>query len=166
MPTAADIFDPLLPSIDVEDVADWGEDLEAGLPTYSTWTPGLAFATPGTSSIVLSTADGRYTKIDRLYICYFDIETSTFTHGTASGTLRITNLPATVATGYRTAMAEFQGFTKANFSQLSIVPTAGQTIATMNASGSGQSVDTTITTTDFPSGGSVILRGTLMFLIA
>lgn len=166
--SAAVVFDPLdglsPRGAAMEEAQTWGTELEGDLPTYGNWTPGLTFATPGTQNIVLSTATGRYVKIGKFYICYFSIETSTFTHGTASGTLRITGLPATVAVGYRTALAEFQGFTKANFTQLSVSPTT--TILTFTASGSGQTTDTTITTTDFPDGGSVILRGIAMFTIA
>ena len=163
--TADDIFDPAGEPI-LSDVQLWGTEIEALLPVYGSWTPGLAFATPGTSNIVLSTASGHYVKIGREYRCYFDIVTSTFDHGTASGTLRITGLPATVGTAIRTALAEFQGYSKANFTQLSVLPTSGQTIATLNASGSAQTLDTTIATTDFPDDGSVILRGEARFLVS
>lgn len=166
--TAEEVFDPLDGATprgaDMEEVKTWATEVEAQLPVYGDWTPALAFATPGTSSIILSTAVGKYVKLGRLYICSYDIVTSTFSHGSASGTLRVTGLPATVETGYRTPVAEYQGFTKANFTQLSAVPLT--TLFTFTASGSGQTLDTTLGTTDFPDVGPVILRGVVMFQVA
>jgi hypothetical protein len=79
--------------------------------------------------------------------------------------LRITGLPAAVDTAWRTPLAEWQGFTKANFTQLAVVPGSSQQ-ATLSASGSGQTIDTTLDPTDFPSGGTVILRGEARFTVA
>lgn len=69
------------------------DDYEEG-----TWTPVLTFATPGDLSVAYSSRAGRYTKIGRLVQLNFSVLTSTFTHTTASGTLRVTGLPFTSAT--------------------------------------------------------------------
>ena len=57
------------------------------------WTPVLEYATPGTSSIILSTNDGRYHRIGNKVTLSWSIVTSTFTQGTASGALQISGLP-------------------------------------------------------------------------
>lgn len=61
----------------------------------STWTPAVTFTTPGDLAIVLSVAKGKYLRIKNTVTITFHIFTSTFTHTTASGNLRITGLPFT-----------------------------------------------------------------------
>lgn len=63
------------------------------------WTPGLTFDTPGNLNVVFSSQVGKYTKIGRLVLLEFFMATSTFTHTTASGSLRVTGVPFTQATG-------------------------------------------------------------------
>lgn len=59
------------------------------------WTPTVTFVTPGDVSVVYSVRIGRYIKIGQFVIVWFQIQTSTFTHTTASGSLLITGLPFT-----------------------------------------------------------------------
>ena len=64
------------------------DDYEEG-----TFTPGIAYETPGTSSITFSAQFGTYTKVGRVVYFTTDVRIQTFSKGTASGSLRITGLP-------------------------------------------------------------------------
>jgi hypothetical protein len=63
-----------------------------------TWTPALAWSTPGTSTIVAASRGGTYVKNGNLVTCSFYFDDATFTNGTASGFLTMTGLPFTAAT--------------------------------------------------------------------
>jgi hypothetical protein len=132
------------------------------VPGTGSWTPVLTFATPGDLVVAYSTQSGSYTKIGSLYICSFVVGTSTFTHSTASGALRLTGLPATVSTSYRGSVA-WSGITKANYTQVTSVPT-GAGIIQFSASGSGQALNN-VSAGDMPSGGAVIVNGFVMFTV-
>jgi hypothetical protein len=69
------------------------DDYEEG-----TWTPTLTFATPGNLNVVYSVRLGHHIKIGKMVTAWCIIGTSTFTHTTASGEMRITGLPFTSAT--------------------------------------------------------------------
>lgn len=60
-----------------------------------TWTPVLAWATPGTSTIVPTSATGSYVKVGNMVHCAFNHDNATFTNGTASGNLVLSGLPFT-----------------------------------------------------------------------
>ena len=62
------------------------------------WTPVLTAGTPGNLSVTYSTQVGRYTRIGGMVWLYFNIETSAFSHTTASGDVQITGLPFTAKT--------------------------------------------------------------------
>ncbi len=64
------------------------DDYEEG-----TWTPSLAYSTPGTSSFTYSQQAGYYIKIGRFVFISFNIALSAFSKGTASGTLFVANAP-------------------------------------------------------------------------
>jgi hypothetical protein len=58
-----------------------------------TWTPVLAYTSPGTSSITFSRNTGRFQKIGNRVTITFDIRLATFSKGSASGFLVVTGLP-------------------------------------------------------------------------
>lgn len=131
----------------------------------STWTPALTFATPGDLSIAYTVNTGLYTKIGRLVVVQFVILTSTFTHTTASGAATITGFPFTVNGAIdTTGVMEWQGITKANYTQVNPRPTAGDTTALLKASGSGQALSD-VAAADMPTGGTVLLRGTVSYCV-
>ena len=66
------------------------DDYEEG-----TFTPTITFATPGNLNVVYSTQTAFYTKVGRAVHCLINIQTSTFTHTTASGNALIGTLPFT-----------------------------------------------------------------------
>ena len=129
-----------------------------------TFTPTLTFATPGDLSVVYSSRVGIYTRIGRVVTISFQIITSTFTHTTASGALQITGAPFTSGStqAWSNALGNFQGFTKANYTQVGSQIGASATTLTFPVSGSGQATGDS-NTGDWPSGGTVILRGTLTY---
>ena len=57
------------------------------------WTPTLTAATPGDISVTYSVRLGRYTPIGGMVWLHCLIETSAFTHTTATGDLQISGLP-------------------------------------------------------------------------
>jgi hypothetical protein len=63
-----------------------------------TWTPALAFSTPGDSSFGYNYQTGSYTRIGRQITLSCYIALNAFSKGTASGGLRITGLPFTAGT--------------------------------------------------------------------
>lgn len=83
------------------------DDYEEG-----TFTPTLTFDTPGNLAITYTVRTGNYTKIGRMVNFACRILTSSFTHSTASGNLRITGLPFTAintTTNYSLATAYASG---------------------------------------------------------
>jgi hypothetical protein len=132
-----------------------------------TWTPVLTFATPGDLSITYNAQIGAYTKIGRLVHLSIDVQTSSFTYTTASGAMNITGSPYTaLASPAVTPRGDcaWQGITKANFTQASFAFGAGSSTVLIQMSGSGQAL-TTLTATDMPTGGTVILRGNITFQV-
>lgn len=129
------------------------------------WTPVLTCLTPGDLNITYSTQYGTYKKIGRRVFLTFYIVTSAFTHTTASGDIRITGLPFSCGTfeisGFGSA-SEWQGITKANYTQLGFLVIAGNNFISPRMSGSGQSV-AYLSIADMPSAGSVRIFGTLEY---
>lgn len=137
--------------------------LSGNILTNGTWTPGITFATVGNLNVVYSAQVGRYQRTGNLVKASFTIVTSTFTFTTASGDLRITGFPFTMAGATVDAGAVFvQGYTKANFTQTTVTPVGSQTFANITVSGSGQS-QATMKAADMPTGGTVIINGTLIY---
>ena len=131
----------------------------------NTWTPVLTFATPGDLSVVYTTQLGLLAFQNGLYAVFFNIVTSTFTHSTASGALQITGAPIANNSALNIVGAlAWSGITKANYTDIAAQFAASAT-PTINfrASGSGQAV-ANLTTADVPSGGTMNLRGTIMFV--
>jgi hypothetical protein len=133
------------------------------------WSPVLTFDTPGNLNVAYAHQVGRYIVKDGWIFTEFSIQTSTFTHTTASGNLRITGLPVSHVnvTGLITggALAEFGGITKANYTQFSAWLLGATNIINIRASGQGQA-PATVVTGDCPTGGAITLRGVLVFKVA
>ena len=104
------------------------------------WTPSISFATPGDLDIIQPVQIGSYIRLGQMVFCQFEVDTSTFTHTTASGELRITGLPyvpasvGTYASGH--GVVSYQGITSSR-SQLGLMIANGMVI--IEASGSGMS---------------------------
>lgn len=132
----------------------------------STFTPVLTFATPGNLNVVYGAQTGRYTRINNRVIIQIAIETTTFTHTTASGALRITGLPYSAVNASNVVPQggmTFQGITKAGYTQ--IAPTVSSNYVNFVASGSGVGASNVVAA-DVPSGGTVILYVSIVYEIA
>lgn len=137
-------------------VLDWYEE--------GTFTPVLTFATPGDVAVAYTNQVARYTRIGNRIHAQIDILTSSFTHTTASGNLRITGMPVGImprATGARWQGAlEFQGITKATYTNFAMAAIALDASLYITASGSGVA-RSLVTAADMPTGGSVIINSQL-----
>lgn len=131
------------------------------LGTSGTWTPVLAYATPGTSSWAASVQVGRY----RLYgkLCFFDFFiTAVPTNGTASGNLQIQGFPFTsvnVANASHEFPIAMTGFTKAGSFTLVGRVSVNSTAALIDVSTTAAAI-TSIAVADIPTGGTVTIKGT------
>ena len=138
------------------------DDYEEG-----TWTPVLTFATAGDLSVAYGRAVGRYQKIGNTVYVSFTVFASTFTFSTASGELRVTGLPFTVANSpenYLSAAVAFEGYTKANYTVVYAEPVPGASYFTFTAYGSGQTL-AGLATADVPSGSRKIIQGQLQYRV-
>ena len=135
---------------------DWYEE--------GTFDPVLTFITPGNVSVAYTNQVARYTRIGNRVNVQIDILTSAFTHTTASGNLTITGMPAAItprATGARWQGAlEFQGITKATYTNFVMAAIASDAKLYISAGGSGVA-RSLVTAADMPSGGSVVINAQL-----
>ncbi len=134
------------------------------------WTPVITFATPGDLAVTYATQVGKYKRIGNLIIASFALQTSAFTHSTASGNLQVTGLPFpevnTSSIAPTVAMQAWQGITKANFTQMGGTISAGASTISFGMSGSGQNFTAGPNTTEMASGGTIVLRGVAIYYAA
>lgn len=140
---------------------EWGQ--------LGTWTPTLTFTTPGDLSVTYGTQYGRYIKLGgSLVLLMFNIQTSAFTHATASGSLNVGGLPFTVIntsnqSGY--GAGQVRGVTKAGYTDFTFRAFTGTKVMTLVANGSGVTPGA-VAAADMPSGGTVNLIGAVFHEIA
>lgn len=131
-----------------------------------TWTPVITFGTPGDLNVVYAFQVGTYTRIGRQVTGQFYVQTSTFTHTTASGNLTMTGFPFTsnsLTASNAYGAVNFQGITKALYTQCFLNKLTNTTTGQFQMSGSAQNV-ATVTTTDMPTGGTVILACSFSYI--
>lgn len=129
------------------------------------WTPVLTFATPGNLAVTYSVQIGKLTRHGRMRFASFQILTTTFTHTTASGNLQVTGLPDTNNANIAVlGSCEWQGITKASYTQVSTSIANNTTIIQFRAFGSAQSA-ANITFSDMPTGGTIRLIGTIVYFV-
>lgn len=128
------------------------------------WTPVLTFATAGNLSVAYTNQLGRYSKIGKRVTLNFKILTSSFTHTTASGQVRITGLPYSSANNSIDSISTlyFGGITKSDYTQFVMSLAGNDNIMKGVASGQGFS-NLTVTATDMPTGSQIFLNGTLTY---
>jgi hypothetical protein len=134
------------------------DDYEEG-----TWSPTITFATPGDLSVTYATQTGRYTKIGDVVVANIDIQTSAFTHTTASGELRVSLPFAVNASIVPTGGGIFQGWTAAGYMP-SIQGDNGNSFAVPRAQGSGVNL-LTLGAAHFTTGGTVRIQATLVYKV-
>ena len=128
------------------------------------WTPTLTFATPGNLSVGYSTREASYTRIGHQITINWEIETSSFTHTTASGNLQITGVPFNTL---KTAIGsvEIQGVSKANYTSFTSRITTGAAAVNVFASRPDGFGISAVSAADMPTGGNVVIRGTLTYTV-
>lgn len=128
----------------------------------------ITFATPGNLSVAYTLRKIFYVKIGTMVFCDFAIITSAFTHTTASGDLQITGFPFTSASTtnrfWSGAISQFEGITKAGFTQFGLRLGANTTTGLVLAGGSG-AASASVQAADMPSGGTVVLIGSLAYSV-
>ena len=144
-----------IPSDDPNTLDDYEEAL---------WTPVLTCEVPGDLDVQYAMRDGRSTKIGQAVLWSFVLQTSVFTHSTASGRLRVAGFPYFHQEGLEGGALQsmgalaFGGITKAGgYTQFATRVEANQNFCIITASGSGLT-QTAVFMTDMPSGGTVILE--------
>jgi hypothetical protein len=139
-----------------------------GIPyAEGTWTPVFTFATPGNLVVAYSVQNGVYTRIGRVVHANFFIALSTFTHTTASGNAQVTGLPftsANVSNQNAYGPCFWGGITKANYTNVAARLVANSNVIDFGISGSGQT-PTTVQSGDTPTGGALVLTGTLSLVV-
>lgn len=132
----------------------------------TTWTPTLSFQTPGNLAITYSAQLGRQTKIGNLVYLEYRINTSAFSFSTASGVAKITGFPVvpggTPGSVYVGELS-VQGVTKAGYTSFCSEIDQGDATIYLLASGSGVALDN-VTAANMPTGGSVILWGSILYV--
>lgn len=135
------------------------------------WTPTITYDTPGDLSVTFSTQVGKGVKIGRLVVVTFDLVASSFTHTTASGNLYVTGLSGAGITSMNVSgvtfsgAGAFQGITKSGYTDFAPRMAHNSSSIVIGAVGSGQLVSN-VTAADTPTGGALILRGTLTLFTA
>jgi len=139
-----------------------------GLPlpyAMGSWEPALTFATPGDLSITYSIRLGRYLRLGSLVLVTFTLQSSSFTHTTASSFARITGLPfagRTLTNARWYGALTISGVTKANYTDFQCRVTFGESVIGLTANGSGR-FHATVNAADMPSGGTITLTGTVTY---
>ncbi len=135
------------------------DDYEEG-----TWTPTLTFLTPGDLSVAYTLRTGTYIKIGSLVTVNWLVQTSAFTHTTASGIALITGLPFDASLEGFGAL-QFVGWTKANYTDFSCDIQPGFSRSAIIANGDGQPAGS-ITTANLPTGGTVVVCSSTTYPVA
>jgi len=129
------------------------------------WIPAITFTTPGNLAAAYSLQQGWVERNGDFVVAHFALQTSSFTHSTASGELVIHGLPVTsqnVASERWTGPALVQGVTKSGYTSFVVAMSENTKTFGIAACGSGQAISA-VTAADMPSGGTVVLRGTVLF---
>ena len=144
-------------------VYDWGVEGE--------WTPTLTFGTPGDLAISYAfDRAGRYRRQGEIVDASFTVASTSFTHTTGSGSILITGLPfapLNVASNGSPGIVSWEGITKANYTHLTLYAAVVSSIPALRLvmSGSGQA-RAFLVAADMPSGGNVVLIGTVRYIIS
>ena len=128
------------------------------------WTPTITFTTAGDLSVVYVLQATTYERHGNVITCALDLQTSTFTHTTASGNFHLSGLPFTVgAVSWYGSSAFMSGWTASGLLLLHFRPRAATTHAELVFGTSGGLG--TFNTAHVLTGTTIRLRGTFVYLI-
>lgn len=133
-------------------LTEWGVE--------NTFVPFLTFGSPGDLAVTYSQQGGTYRIQGDLVFLTFYLGTSLFTHSTASGVLKIGQVPKAANTKFWGTVA-WEGISKATYTDAAIFIQDG-TYISVTMFGSGQSFSA-VTAADLPSGGQVRFEGALSY---
>lgn len=145
---------------------DYDDPLAFDWYSEEDWTPTITFDTAGDLSVVYDTPrTGVLIRKAGEVTYWFEVKTTTFTHTTASGNLRIGGITADyLATHLAQGNIDFQGITKAGYTNYNLRALVGASYFHVHASGTGVGISS-VQASDMPSGGTVILRGSITFKV-
>ena len=157
------MIDERIPAVDRK---SWSFQDLLGQNKYNAFTPTLTFATPGDLNVTYTVRIGSWTRMGNLVMISVSINTSGFTHTTASGNLRVTGLPFTVqntANHFPVGTLSMSGWLKVGYTVLASYGTPGQSYLEFAADGSAQA-HSTLASGDVPTGGTIFLYSTLAYM--
>lgn len=150
------------------DIKAWSTGAAAGdMQELGVWTPTLTFATPGNLVVAYTTRVGTYSRIGKEVTLRWSILTSTFTHTTASGSMRITGSPFTANADLNYyGVLSWQVLNLGGLGHTFVIPRlpASSNIIDFIASGNNVSVSA-ITNASAPTGSTMILAGALTLIV-
>lgn len=134
------------------------------------WTPALTFTSPGDLSVAYNHQLGRYVRsLNEVRVSFF-IDTSTFTHSSATGICLLTGLPF-VARSHPTnlwfsfgAMTAYQGLSAANYTQLAPFVRQATQYIEFGWSAQGQTA-AFLAPSHMASGNSIVFNGSVIYEI-
>lgn len=138
--------------------------------TVGTWTPVLTTTSPGNLSVVYAEQIGSWIKTGRLVTVFYNIQTTTFTWTTATGSVIITGLPfaASFPDSSSASMGNvaFQGIAAAGYTNFTTEIDQGNSNLAISASGPS-TTNITLQIANFPSDGTnKSLIGTVTYTAA
>jgi len=131
-----------------------------------TWTPVLSFQTPGDLSVAYTTQVGTYTKIGNRVILQGFVFTSSFTHTTASGFLRINGIPfngSSAANRQNFGSLTFGGITRTGYTDFVVSIEAGLNNSVIIYASASAVNPVFINATDAASGSNKSIRFTMTY---
>lgn len=149
----------------------YGYNVSGGGGSYvSTYfSPSLQFVTNGDLGVNYSSRGGYVMSNGQKATIFFEIVTTTFTHTTASGALRITGIPfpaqGSGGGNMFVGSIQYSGINKTGYTQIAPRVEPGQQYMVLTASAPGQPA-AVITASDIPSGSSVVIRGTVDVILS
>lgn len=132
------------------------------------WIPTLSFLTPGDLAVTYTTQTGEYSLNGNVVTLTFNVVTSSFTYTTSTGQLVLRTLPFTPAAAANIitiGAVHWSGITAAGYTNVvAQINNNGSTALSFGKSGSAVA-SSNVLATDVPSGGSILLRGTIQYYL-
>lgn len=135
------------------------------LTESGTWTPGYSCSDPGDLSVDYNDQVGRYIRVGDMVTVTFTLTTNSFTHSTASGSLRITGLPFPSVDLFRSnwqGSLVFSNIDKPGFTNFVLELNEGDDYLSIRASGNGQARDF-VDISDVTTTNNLRVEGTLTY---
>lgn len=135
------------------------------IPVRGVWSPTITCATPGNLTVAYGLQEGRYELWDGWVWLMWELETTTFTHSTASGEFQLIGLPKTpVSFGmkYAGTIPIWSGFSAAAWNNIGCYVEHGHDHIHFMKMKSGQT-SVAVDIDDWNSGTTVHLHGIIRY---